>query len=198
MGFNKENNIKKYATDLLALQRHLLSAVKKQQTSDKVTQKEAIELFYQLNLTLSEQATRFESAVEALGGHVNVREEIKNKLAGFTGSIAALVDTVRKDTVSKMIRDDYIALSMLAAGYKMLHTSALIANEENLVKLTREHLGTIAKLITETSKVLPMVVARELSDDPEVGEEIGNLAVENTQKAWSAENIRSGPEIVDS
>lgn len=190
MGSIKEKKIRKYASDLLALQRHLLSAVKKQQASDKVTQKEAIELFYQLNLTLSEQASRLEGAVETLGG--DVKEEIKNKLAGFTGSIVALVDTVRKDTVSKMIRDDYIVLSMLAAGYTMLHTSALMAHEEDLVKLTREHLNSIAKLITETSKVLPMVVARELSDDPEVAVEIGSVAVENTQKAWSAENIHSG------
>jgi len=196
MGSIKEKKLRKYASDLLAVQRHLLSAVKKQQASDKVTQKEAIELFYQINLVLSEQAGQLESHVNKLGG--DLKEEVKSKLAGFTGSLTALVDTVRSDTVSKMIRDDYIALSMLAAGYKMLHTSAIIAHREDLVRLTREHLTTIAQLITKSSKVLPMVVARELSDDPKLAEEIGNQAVEITQKAWSAENVHSEPEIVNS
>lgn len=192
----KEKKLRKYASDLLALHRYLLSAVKKQQSSDKVTQKEAIELFYHLNLKLSEQTVRLQSRVEALGG--DFKENAKSKLAGFSGSIAALVDTVRKDSVSKMVRDDYIALSMLAAGYKMLHTTALIAHEEELVKLTQEHLTTLTQLITESSKVLPMIVARELSDDSAIAEEIGSLAVNNTQKAWSVENIHSEPEVIES
>jgi hypothetical protein len=57
----KEKTLRKYSADLLSLQRLLLNAVKKQQGSNHVTQKEAIELLHQLHLKLSEQARELEA-----------------------------------------------------------------------------------------------------------------------------------------
>jgi S-methylmethionine-dependent homocysteine/selenocysteine methylase len=42
-----------------------------------------------------------------------------------------------------------------------------------------------------------MVVTREMIDDSGLAVEIGKKAVENSQKAWSSENINTGPEIVE-
>lgn len=190
-----DKSIQKYSSDLLSLQRHLLSAVKQQQASEKVKEKEAIEILHQMNIRLSEQVEEFEALVSEMG--TDFKEEVKSKIANFTGSIAGLIDTARKDTVSKMLRDDYSVLSMLAVGYKMLHTAAMAGHKEDLAEMTENHLSTIAQLITEISKAVPMVVAREMIDDSDIAVEIGKKAVENTQKAWSSENINAGPEIVE-
>lgn len=190
-----DKTLRKYSSDLLSLQHHLLKAVKKQQVSEKVKQKEAIEILHLLNLKLSEMAEEFEPMVAEFGG--NRKEEVKSKIANFTGVIVGLIDAARKDPVSKMLRDDYIALSMLAVGYKMLYTAALVRNEDKLAEITDNHLSAITQLITETSKAVPMIVARELADDQETAEKIGKKAVKNTQKAWSSENIKAGPEVIE-
>lgn len=191
----KEKTLRKYSSDLLSLQRLLLNAVKKQQASEKVTQKEAVELLHQLNLMLTEQAQQLESAVEYLGG--NFKEEIKSRLANFTGSISGLADSARKDPVSKMLRDDYTALSMLVIGYQMLFTTALVDDSDRLSEITENHLSGLTQMVTETSKVIPVVVAKEQEENPERAAEIGKMAVKRTHRAWKAENINAGPHIVE-
>ena len=42
-----------------------------------------------------------------------VKSTVKSKIASFTGSVAGMIDTVRDDALSKMLRDDYAALSMI-------------------------------------------------------------------------------------
>lgn len=96
-----------------------------------------------------------------------------------------------------MLRDDYSVLSMLAIGYKMLHTAAIAGHKEDFAEMTENYLSTVARLITEISKAVPMVVAREMIDDSGLAVEIGKKAVKNTQKAWSVENINAGPEVVE-
>ena len=94
------------------------------------------------------------------------------------------------------MRDDYCSLSMIAIGYTMLHTLALAANDKELAELSSGNLSDIAQLITETSRVVPVVVALETTDDEEKASKIWKEALENTQNAWSAENIADRPEIV--
>jgi hypothetical protein len=190
-----EKSLRKLSSDLYSLQNHLLKAVKKQQTSDKVKEKEAIEILHMINLKVSEQIKEFDPMLEELGGDIS--DEIKSKIATFTGTISGLIESARRDPVSKMLRDDYIALSMLAVGYKMLYTASLVAHRDDLAEMCMNHLTSITRMITEISKAIPMVITKELVDDHELAAEIGRKAVESTQKAWSSETIEAGPEIVE-
>ncbi len=190
----EKETLRDYTTDLLTLETHLLNAVKKQKSSEKVRIGEAIELLHVLDKTLSVHTTVLEKKVKEMNGER--KSKIKSKIGSFTGQIAGLVDTVREDPVSKMMRDDYCSLSMIAIGYTMLHTLALAANDKELAELSSGNLSDIAQLITETSRVVPVVVALETTDDEEKASKIWKEALENTQNAWSAENIADRPEIV--
>ncbi|HMB98344.1 MAG TPA: hypothetical protein VKM36_07675 [Balneolaceae bacterium] len=189
-----KETLRDYTADLLTLETHLLNAVKKQKSSEKVRIGEAIELLHVLDKTLSVHTTVLEKKVEGLDGER--KSKIKSKIGSFTGQIAGLVDTVREDPVSKMMRDDYCSLSMIAIGYTMLHTLALAAKDSELAELTSGNLSDIAQLITETSRVVPVVVASETTDDEQKAEEIWKEALKNTQDAWSTENMADRPEIV--
>ncbi len=190
-----EKSLRKYSSDLYSLQNHLLKAVKKQQASDKVKQKEAIEILHMMNLRISDQIKDFDPLLEKLGGDIS--DEIKSKIATFTGTISGLIESARRDPVSKMLRDDYIALSMLAVGYKMLYTTSLVAHRDDVAEMCMNHLTSVTRMITEISKAIPMVVPKEMMDDQELASEIGMKAVEKTQKAWSSETIEAGPEVVE-
>jgi hypothetical protein len=186
------DKIKDYTADLLTLETHLFNAVKKQRTSDKANDSDAMELMNELDQILRNQINTLENHLDQLGG--GRKSDLKELLGSFSGLAAGLIDTVRKDPVSKMLRDDYTALSMLATGYTMLHTHALAYDKDDLADIALKHLGEITPVITEISRVLPLVVARESNDlDRNKAEEIGQKAMENTQKMWKAEQIKKEP-----
>lgn len=175
-----------YTNDLLTYNKHFLSAVRAQKTSDSVTNTKAVDLLHNIDVVVTYQINeleQFESLVTD-----SKTDAIKDKVASVFGSIAGNIDSVRKDPISKILRDDYTALSMLASGYTMLYTAALTYEKERLAEFASESLSRIAQLITETSKALPFVVAEELSEDSEKTMQIAENALEETQKAWKVEN----------
>lgn len=186
--------LKDYTADLLSLEKHLLNAVKKQKGSSQVDDNRASELFHNIDKVLTEHVDHIGNILDRLGGET--KSEVKTKIASFTGSVAGLIDSVRDDVTSKMIRDDYTALGMVAISYTMLNTVAQATGDEELVDVTEKHLGHITQLITSTSRVAPFVVAGELLDDSTTAEEIANESLEATQKMWEGDHIAEAPELV--
>lgn len=193
MSTDNQHNLQIYISDLHALERHFMNAVKKQRTSDKVTDDRAVELLGELDKRSSSHVQILESEIEQMGGEI--KSALKSKLASFAGSVAGMIDTVRGDALSKMLRDDYAALSMITIGYTMLHTHALSEDNHQLAEISKNHLDNYTVLITEISRVVPLVTAHEINSDSERAEEIGNLALENTQESWSAEHVKGEAEI---
>ncbi|MDR9419076.1 hypothetical protein [Gracilimonas sp.] len=178
----QKETLKTYSTDLFTLIKHTHKAVKSQQTSSKLTNDKASNLLHDIDLALSAQLQSFEGMQGILNN--GTKSTIKETFAAFSGAIAGALDTQRSDAVSKMLRDDYTALSMIASGYTMLHTAALGADNQELSNFTKESLTTIAALITQTSEVIPHVVAEELDI-----KHIADEAVTNTQECWKPENF---------
>lgn len=193
MSTDKAKNIKTYTSDLHALERHLMNAVKKQKTSDKVTDKRAVELLNNLDKMASSHVQKLSAELEQMGAEV--KSTIKSKLASFAGSVAGMIDTVRDDALSKMLRDDYAALSMITIGYTMLHTHALSNDNQKLAAISKSHLDDCTIMITEISKVVPVVTAYEINSDTNRAEEIGKRALENTQQSWNPEHVNSELQI---
>ena len=171
-----------YATDLYALIKHTVTVVRTQKNSEKVTNKQLIDHLHNIDLALSGQLNEFQDLDETL--KEGAEKTVKEKVAAAAGKVAGYIDSARNDAASKLLRDDYTALGMIASGYTMLHTASLGTDHEELQNFTRESLTRVAQLITETSKILPHIVAEEL-DISEVAEEAEN----NTQEAWKPENF---------
>lgn len=186
--------LRKYASDLLALETHFQKAIIQQKTSKNVRDEDVTELLHELDRMSSNHVNELEKHLDGKEG--SRVEELKSKIASFTGSVVGLIDRARTDTVSKMLRDDYTALSMITIGYTMLHTHALARENSELAELAQNHMMNCTSMIKEVSKVVPLVVAREFTDDYELAEEIGRKALDNTQHAWSGEVVNSEPEIV--
>lgn len=194
MSTQKNKSMRVYSSDLLALERYFLKAVKKQKESDTVTDTNAIDLLHTLDKKISHHVDELEQQVERLGG--DIKKDIKSKLASFTGTLLGLVDNARQDPLSKMLRDDYTTLSMLSIGYTMLHTLALGVGDDGLSELSKNHLSDYTQLVTEVSRIVPIVVSRETIDDKEKAEQIGKKALENTQALWSPGHVNKQPHIV--
>jgi len=193
MSTNKRNDIKTYTSDLHALERHLMNAVKKQKNSDKVIDKRAVELLNNLDKMTSAHVQKLSADLDQMGAEV--KSKVKSKIASFTGSVAGMIDSVRDDALSKMLRDDYAALSMITMGYTMLHTHALSNDNKELADMSKSHLDDCTIMITEISKVVPMVTAYEINSDTSMAEAVGKRALESTQQSWSAKHVNSDMQI---
>lgn len=194
MKYQDKDSLKTYTSDLLALETHFLNAVKKQKSSESVKDEIVIDLLHELDKIISKNTSELESYLDSFED--KTLDDIKSKLASFAGSVAGLIDNARSDTVSKIVRDNYTALSMITVGYTMLHTLALANDDESLAEISENHLKECTNMVTEISKVVPLAVANEVIDDKDKAEEIGQRALHNTQQAWKPDVVNQEPELV--
>lgn len=183
----KTDKLSTYTHDLLTLNKHFRSVIRSQKDAESVSNTKALNLLHNIDVALTNQINDFER-FEDLYEDSNL-EKAKETIASMFGSVAGAIDKVRNDTVSKMLRDDYTALGMIASGYTMLNTAAITAEHDELANFSRESLQTIAQLITETSQVLPFIVADELTDNAEDALSVGEESLGQTQKAWKPEEL---------
>lgn len=194
MKYQDKDSLKTYTSDQLALETHFLNAVKKQKSSESVKDEIVIDLLHELDKTISKNTSELETYLDSFED--KTLDDIKSKLASFAGSVAGLIDNARSDTVSKIVRDNYTALSMITVGYTMLHTLALANDDESLAEISEKHLKECTNMVTEISKVVPLAVANEVIDDKDKAEEIGQRALHNTQQAWKPDVVNQEPELV--
>lgn len=178
---NPQETLQQYVSDMVSLNKHILEAVERQ-TRDKRTKQypEAFQVLTRIESTLKGHIPALEHQLSTLGG--DPTSPVKKAVSAVAGVAAGAYDKIRTDTISKMLRDTYTALSLAAISYTMLHTTGLALKNQATADLSVRYLSQITPLIVEISEVVPLVVANELEDgDPAVGRE----AVRHTQKAWS-------------
>lgn len=176
--------LKTYVNDMTALQKHILEAVERQIEDDRVkSEAQTIELIGKVKHTLTGQVSELQAQVERLGSQTGAA--VKQTVSHVLGVFAGLLDKVRKDPVSKMLRDDYTALNLASFSYTMLHTTGLAFKDQAVADLALRHLQELTPLIIRFNEIVPNVVAAELADEGGgVDTEVGGEAIENTQQAW--------------
>ena len=173
-----------YVSDLIALEREVVSPVEKQvKDSDVVTFPEVKDVLTRLQNTLYQQILDLEQHLLNLGGHPAV--SFKSAVADVMGAASSAVQSVRKDKVSKMLRDDHTSLSLVCVAYEMLYTSARITHSDVTAQLALDQLKTLTLLIMEISDLIPSAVSKELlALDPSVDVSVVSDASENITRVW--------------
>jgi ferritin-like metal-binding protein YciE len=178
-----------YVSDLLALEKHLYEAFDRQATDTNVLDyPQAKPIIDRLHRGAKTHVDALEVHLQALGGHP--ASTVKEAVTTMLGMAAGMLDRVRAYPVSKMLRDDYTALSMAAISYTMLHTTALALKEAPTAELARKHLQDLTPAIVEISEVIPFVVVKELERDTlAIDANVASEALRNTHAAWTRESL---------
>ena len=179
-----------YATDMNAVESHILEAVERQLTSDETQQyPDAVRVLTSLKSALQTHTQKLEAYIEGTDGG-GVKEAVKEAVFEALGVAAGFYDLLRpNDTVSRMIRDTYTATGLAAISYHMLYTTALGLKEDRLATIAIDNLKDLTKLIGQLSEVVCTVVAAELTaEDKMIDPSVGQQAVAATQKAWAHAN----------
>ena len=186
----KQKALDRYVTDMIALEEHISDAVGRQLGSDAIAgQSEAASLLTELRSTLHGHLERLGS-LSTERDVPELQEKAKQVLGGALGFAAGLYDKVRSAPASRMLRDDYTAISLATASYTMLHTAALGWDNDEIADLAQSHLSDLTPILVRLSEVLARVTASELGAEHESYDaSVADQAVENTQKTWNAEHV---------
>lgn len=184
----RQETLRQYVSDMQATEKHIHEAVTRQTDDESVKQQpEASRLINRLHQTLDTHINTLESHNKMLDGSSS---SIKDAITTTLGAMAGLYDKVRTKQVSRMLRDDYTALSLAAISYTMLHTTALGLNDQHTADIALRHLKDLTPLITEISRIMPQVVALELTEDhPNLNVSSAPESMRRTQEAWDAKHV---------
>lgn len=87
--------------------------------------------------------------------------------------------------LSRMLHDDYVSLSSMTVEYTTLHTQGMALHDADSAVLALYHLKALTPLLNQIIKVIPQLVAQELSVEAvEADAAVAGQATLNTQKAW--------------
>ena len=181
------SNLRMYVNDMAALIKHIEDAIDRQVADERVqADPDAKQVVDRIHSVLRAQVLSMENHAAAVGSETGAA--IKEAVASVAGVVAGLYDKVRKHPVSRMLRDDYTALSLAATAYSMLYTTALSMRELTIANVALRHLQETTPLVMDLSKVIPAVVVRELAqDDASIDTSIVSIAQQNTLEAWGAQ-----------
>lgn len=175
--------VKMYVNDMLTLQKHILEAVSHQHADENLKSNGAASaLVGGIKSTLTQQVSELQAQVERLGSQTGAT--IKQAIGQAFGAVAGLYDKVRKDPVSRMLRDDYTALAMSTISYTQLHTTGLAFHDHAVADLALKHLEALTPLVMQINQIMPGVVSAELRDDGTPDPSAAGEATDNTQQAW--------------
>lgn len=179
------NELQQHVSDMLALDRHILSAVDRQlMDTDASSYANVRELLEATRELMGSHIGRLEQELDILGG--SAASPLKSAVSSAAGSAMALLDRVKHAHVSRMIRDNYTALSLASVSYSMLHTTALALNSQRIAEVAQQCLMEVTPLIVRYSEQIPVVVVNEMARDAlPVDVTISQVAVDNTQRAWA-------------
>lgn len=189
----REKTLQKYVSDMLSVERHIHEAIKRQaEDADFKRFPQAQEFVTRTESVLKKHIAILETHLDVLGG--NPAAPVKDTVTSVLGMAAGVIDKVRQnDKIAADLRDDYTALNLAAISYTMLHTTGLALQHQGTADLARDHLMELTPLIIRINEMMPKIVVQELKDEGgTVGDQISELAIQNTQEAWNHEHVHAG------
>lgn len=177
-------DLKTYVNDMHGLHRHIHQALSHQLSDERVQHESPVlDIIQKLHAFYGRHTELVEGHVKRLGAEVG--KEIKESVMTALGVAAGLYGKVRKDPVSRMLRDDHTASSLASISLTMLQTTGLAFRDQQVAAYAEGALKELNPLIMRITDVIPAVVARELKEDnPEVDVAVSVQPVRTAREAW--------------
>ncbi len=175
---NEKNVVNSYISDMLALEKHISTALDGQ-VKDLQAYPAVVSEIEGIQGIVKSHIASLESLLSQRGG--DAESPLKKVGSALFGLGAAAVDLVRSEGLPKNLRDDYTACSLATIGYVMLHTTGLSLAERSVADLAHRHLRDYARVVMKLHNVIPSAVIKFLQEEglparedslPEIGRNI--------------------------
>lgn len=172
---------------MLAVEAHILAALQKQRTAEAISNYPYIaSLLERTENTLQRQVDELEAANASYDNKPTA--EAKQTITQLFGAVAGFYNKFREHTLSRMLRDNYTALSLAAISNTMMHAYAVSVQEYGIADMAKRHIDELSNLIADIRKAIPEVVIGEVDDTtdfPVNKRSIGRATV-SSEQAWSS------------
>lgn len=150
--------------DAVAVERDIVNAVRTQLEDDRVrSHPELKPLFLDIAVHADHRADVFEKLIEQEGGSIG--GAVKEGIAAVTGVLSGLYGMTRQHPLSKMVRDNLIAMNVASASYSILVTLALALDHKRAGELAASALTDCPKFALKLTDLLPPLLLEEISED---------------------------------
>ncbi len=188
-----QNTIKHYVGDLSAVIRHVSEALDRHSKDDHLIRLSgATAVIENASTVLKRQLAAMEYHSNSIGG-TGLGGAVKETVTSVTGFLTGLYGTLRGETVSRMLRDDYTGLSFVLICTEMLHTTALAVGDSRTADLTRQHIHELPPVIKALSALVPFAVVADIAADkvPISFAQAATAAAQTHVDAWQNETSPS-------
>ena len=198
MSRNATEAINSYITDMLALERHIKTALAGQIEDLDEDYPDVVRHLKVVQREVDGHIRNLEGLAEQrVQGGQGLADVVKRAGSAVLGAGAAAVDFVRNEKLPKNLRDDYTATSLAAIGYVMLHTTALSLGDREVADIAHRHLQDHARNVMLLHNVIPgAVIAFLQKDGLPARADVLNEVSRNIESVWSDQS-GSVPEAAD-
>ena len=182
----QHENLKQYVNDVVAMERQITQMVSIQVQDERIqAHSELMELLEKVLNSSGERMQLFKELSDEEGGGVGAA--LKEGVTAVAGTLTGIYEKVREHPVSRMVRDDVVAMDVASVSYGMLLTLGIATGHTNCADLARRALGTCPPLVIQLTDILPSVVVKELAEDaPLANPGAAKLACSEIRDAWNS------------
>jgi hypothetical protein len=179
-----------YIADQLALELQTLNIISSQLKDEDVVNFPAVYgLLEQVKLTLEKHVSSLRELISSRYNNTTTQSltaSLAETFSDVTGSVMGLYNKLRSEKVSKMLRDNHNALSLMALAYSMLYVTAKGLGETETANLASRNLQDVPPLVMKLNEVMPGLVAAELEKRGySIDQSTITEAIEDNRKAWT-------------
>ena len=178
------STLQTYVGDMHALESHIEQAIDAQleKVKDHPKAHAAVRRFHG---NVRTQRDAMKAHLDALGGSTS--GALTSAVTNLFGMAAGVIDKVRTEAASKILRDDYTAFNLAAIGYHMLYGTALMLNDQKTAALAERHHRAYTDMVQDINQIILSVVAEELRQDGlKLNEKAMDNATETMNEDWRA------------
>jgi len=179
-----QDTIKTYVGDMYSLESHIEEALDAQLETVRDHPK-AYQAVRRFHGNVRTQRDMMKAHLDQLGGETG--GALKSAVSQAFGMAAGVVDKVRPEAVSKIVRDDYTAFNLAAIGYHMLYGTALMLGFPQTAALAERHHRAYTDMVQDVNQIVLDVVAWELrKDGHKIDEAAMDRATDTMNQDWKS------------
>ena len=181
-------NLRMYVNDVIALERQIAGSVRTQAEDDATLQHPAFRsILLEMAGHSEDRITFLKELSDAEDGSLGAT--VKEGITTVTGVLTGLYSKIRKHEVSRMVRDDIVAMDVAAIAYSMLLTLGLAIGHRRCVELATLGLNACPSTVVRLTNLMPAIVTAELAEDaPLADPNAAEAAVIRIREAWNSKS----------
>ncbi len=156
--------LKQYIKDMISVEYDIYKALSLQLDSDEVKSHSILtELLTRAASESGDRIEHLEVLSEQEGASFSVA--VKSGITAVTGTFASLYGKIHEHALSRLVRDDIVALNFASIGYGMMLTLGLSTGHKVCTLFASHAVEGMPPLIVHLTDLLPVLVGEELAKD---------------------------------